>query len=99
VPHVKIAKSYDNVLSRQPKVNEVKIVLPFLSIHPQVKSCLRCKYSAVKHISIDKAWNKQHRLGERQLKQSLTEAQQTKFYAHTMRESQVNRSKKVKINY
>ena len=25
----------------------------------QVKSCLRCKYSAVKHISIDKAWNKQ----------------------------------------
>jgi len=27
------------------------------------KSCLRCKYSAVKHISIDKAWNKQHRLG------------------------------------
>jgi len=37
----------------------------------KVKSCLRCEYSAIKHISIDKAWNKQHRLGERPLKQSL----------------------------
>jgi len=40
----------------------------------QVKSCLRCKYSAVKHISIDKAWNKQHRLGESRLTQSLNQA-------------------------
>ena len=37
----------------------------------EVKSCLRYKYSAVKHISTDKAWNKQHRLSERWLKQSL----------------------------
>jgi len=33
-----------------------KILLP-VGIESQVKSCLHCKYSAVKHISIDKAWN------------------------------------------
>ena len=43
----------------------------------QVKSCLRCKYSPEKHISIDKAWNKQHRLGERRLKQALNQAHPT----------------------
>jgi len=45
----------------------------------QVKSYLRCKYSAVKQISIDKAWNKQHRLGERRLKQSLSSPAYTQW--------------------
>jgi len=42
----------------------------------QVMSSLRCRptCSEVKHISIDKAWNKQHGLGERQLKQSLNQS-------------------------
>jgi len=48
-----------------------------LPLPGQVKSCLRCKYSAVKHISFDKALNKQHRLGERLLKQTLYQAQST----------------------
>ena len=45
----------------------------------QVMSSLRCRptCSEVKHISIDKAWNKQHGLGERQLKQSINQAQLT----------------------
>ena len=54
--------NHENVLSGNPA---------------QVMSCLRCKYSAVKHISTNKAWNKQHRLGERRLKQSLNQAQST----------------------
>jgi len=43
----------------------------------QVKSCLGCKYTAIKHISINKAQNKQHRLGERRPKQSLNQPQPT----------------------
>jgi len=39
----------------------------FHVVYQVVKSCLHCKCSAVKHISIDKVWNKQHRLGERRL--------------------------------
>jgi len=34
----------------------------------QVKSYLRCKYSAVKHISIDKAWNKTAQVGRKTAK-------------------------------
>ena len=49
----------------------------FAGTASQVKSCLHCKYSEVKHMSINKACNKQHGLGERRLKQPLNQAQPT----------------------